>query len=64
MIYARQLWECVPCRRTVTVLFHTGAPTPIERSCTCGRPMGLVLRAVDDEQERCTPRAEGRTILA
>lgn len=39
-----QRWECVPCRRSVLVVFHTS-----ERQCKCGRPMGLVLFGTTDK---------------
>ena len=38
-----QRWECIPCRRSVLVVFHTGDHQPSERQCKCGRAMGLVL---------------------
>lgn len=44
-----QRWECVPCRRSVLVVFHTSERQPSERQCKCGRPMGLVLFGTTDK---------------
>ena len=60
----KQRWECVPCRRTVTVLLHTCEAEPTERECACGRPMGLVLFADSLERTRCSPRPSGKAVRA
>lgn len=53
-LFARsQRWQCVPCRRTILVVFHTAESQPEERVCRCGRPMGLILFETAD-----APRSE------
>lgn len=56
-----QRWECVDCSRSVLIVFHTSTPMPEERTCRCGRPMGLLLFTTNDAPRTGAvehPRAE------
>lgn len=56
-----QRWECIPCRRSVLVVFHTSDRQPTERQCKCGRAMGQVLFTSDTSAPVGSSLPETRT---
>lgn len=47
-------WECRPCRRTLQVQFHTGAPRMLVRRCrSCDCEMRRLHDASDEDMRQC-----------
>lgn len=49
MIFARERWECRPCRLTLTVHVHTGAPRSVPRCSRCTHLMRPQLELTEEQ---------------